>query len=154
MIQNFKGRKEWMNEKETIIKILHEYRTVAIVGLSRNSGKESYIVADYLKKNKYTIIPVNPYAFNILNEKCYKSLLDIPEYLQKKIEIVVIFRSSSEIKPIINQALKLKNKYGTPCVIWMQLGIINIEAAKQAREAGIITIMNKCIKIEHQNRTM
>jgi predicted CoA-binding protein len=89
-----------------------------------------------------------------LNEKCYKSLLDIPEYLQKKIEIVVIFRSSSEIKPIINQALKLKNKYGTPCVIWMQLGIINIEAAKQAREAGIITIMNKCIKIEHQNRTM
>jgi hypothetical protein len=154
MIQNFKGRKEWMNEKETIIKILHEYRTVAIVGLSRNSGKESYIVADYLKKNKYTIIPVNPYALNILNEKCYKSLLDIPEYLQKKIEIVVIFRSSSEIKPIINQALKLKNKYGTPCVIWMQLGIINIEAAKQAREAGIITIMNKCIKIEHQNRTM
>lgn len=154
MIQNFKGRKEWMNEKETIIKILHEYRTVAIVGLSRNSGKESYIVADYLKKNKYTIIPVNPYALNILNEKCYKSLLDIPEYLQKKIEIVVIFRLSSEIKPIINQALQLKNKYGTPCVIWMQLGIINIEAAKQAREAGIITIMNKCIKIEHQNRTM
>ena len=77
MIQNFKGRKEWMNEKETIIKILHEYRMVAIVGLSRNSGKESYIVADYLKKNNYTIIPVNPYALNILDEKCYKSLLDL-----------------------------------------------------------------------------
>ena len=140
-----------MNERETIIKILHEYKTIVIVGLSRNSGKESYIVADYLKKNGYNIIPVNPYAVNILNEKCYKSLLDMPEDLQKKIEIVDIFRPSHEVKPILNQALQLKKKYGKPCAIWMQLGIINTEAAKQAREARIITIMNKCIKIEHQN---
>jgi predicted CoA-binding protein len=140
-----------MNEKETIMKILQGYRTVAIVGLSRNSGKASYIVADYLKKNGYNIIPVNPYTNNILDEKCYKSLLDIPEDLQKKIEIVDIFRPSHETQPIIDQALQLKNKHDKPCVIWMQLGIINIEAAKRAREAGILTIMNKCMKIEHQN---
>jgi len=143
-----------MNEKETIMKILQRYRTVAIVGLSRNSGKASYIVADHLKINGYNIIPVNPYANNILDEKCYKSLLDIPEDLQKKIEIVDIFRPSHEIQPIIDQALQLKNKHDKPCVIWMQLGIINIEAAKRAREAGILTIMNKCMKIEHQNLRM
>ena len=143
-----------MNEQETIRKILEEYRTVAIVGLSRNLGKESYIVADYLKKNGFNIIPVNPYTNNILDEKCYKSLLDIPEDIQKKIEIVNIFRPSTEIIPIINQVLQLKNRYGKPCVIWMQLGIINTEAAKYAREARIITIMNKCIKIEHKNLRM
>jgi predicted CoA-binding protein len=143
-----------MNEKERIRTILQNYRTVAIVGLSRNSEKASYIVSDYLKNNGYTIIPVNPYANTILDEKCYKSLREMPEALQKKIEIVDIFRPSQEIQPIINQVLQIHNKYGTPYVIWMQLGIINTEAANEAQKVGMLTIMNKCMKIEHQNLHM
>lgn len=117
--------------------------------MSRDSRKDSYIVAEYLKSKGFDVIPVNPFADKILGKKCYKSLLDVPEDLQKKIEIVDIFRPSQDVPPIVDQAIELRKKNGKPYVVWMQLGIINDEAAKRSAEAGFTVVMNKCMMIEH-----
>lgn len=138
-----------MSGNETIKNVLEKYKTVAVVGVSRDSAKDSYQVAEYLKSKGYDIIPINPFAEEVLGKKCYKSLLDMQEDLQKKIEIVDIFRPSQDVLPIVDQAIKLRKKHGKPDVIWMQLGIINEEAAKRAAEAGFEVVMDKCMKIEH-----
>jgi len=128
---------------------LEKHKTVAIVGISRDSRKDSYIVAEYLKSKGYDIIPINPFADEILGKKCYKSLQDMPEDLQKKTEIVDVFRPSKDVPTIVDQAIELRKKNGKPDAIWMQLGIINEEAAKRAAEAGLTVVMNKCMMIEH-----
>ena len=129
--------------------ILDKYRVVAIVGLSRDPSKYSNVVAKYLKSQGYRIIPVNPTTEEVLNEKSYKTLLEIPSETAKKIEIVDIFRPAAEIPPVVDQAVAMKEQYDKPYVIWMQLGIINEHAAKTAREAGLTVVMNKCIMQEH-----
>jgi predicted CoA-binding protein len=134
---------------EEIKSILENYKTIAVVGLSKDPAKDSYRVAKYLKAKGYRIIPVNPFADVILEEKCYKSLLDIPE----TIEIVDIFRPAEDVPPIVDQAIELKKKLGNPHVIWMQLGIVNEEAAKRARDAGLTVVMNKCMMVEHKRLT-
>ena len=136
--------------KDDCIEILSKYRTVAIVGLSRDPAKDSFRVAKYLQTQGFRIIPVNPTAKEILGEKCYETLLEIPAEVQKTIEIVDIFRPSNEVSTIVNQAIKLKERYDKPYVVWMQLGIINEQAAEAAREAGITVIMNRCIMQEHK----
>jgi len=126
------------------------YRTIAVVGLSRDPNRDSYRVAEYLKKKGYRVIPVNPFADTILGEKSYRSLLDVPEEVQGTIEVVEIFRPSQEVQPIVEQAIELKRRYGKPYVIWMQLGIVNDEAAEQAEKAGLEVIMDKCMMVEHK----
>lgn len=96
-----------MNQTD-IEEILKKYRNIAVVGLSRNPAKASYQVAEYLQKQGYNIIPVNPTADKILGQKAYKSLLDIPPETQKTIEIVDIFRPSADVLPIADQAIQLK----------------------------------------------
>jgi len=130
--------------------VLESYRTIAIVGLSRNSAKASYQVAKYMNSVGYHIIPVNPFADEILGEKCYKSLLEVP----KTIDIVNVFRPSEELPSIVNEAIIIKNIVGSPMVIWMQLGIINENAARQAKEAGFTVIMDRCMMIEHRRLSM
>ena len=139
-----------MSEKDIINKILKNYRTVAVVGLSSDPSKASYEVAQFLKNRGWRIIPVNPFAQEILGEKAYKSLLDLPEDLQETVEVVDVFRPSQDVLPIVDQAIQLKEKNGKPYVIWMQLGIINEEAAAKARKAGLTVIMDKCMKIERE----
>lgn len=129
--------------------LLEKNKTIAIVGLSSNPTKDSYRVAEYLKSKDYQVIPVNPFVAEILGKKSYKSLLDIPEDLQRKVEIVNIFRPAQDVPPIVDQAIQLRKKYGNPRVIWMQLGIVNEEAEKSATEAGFKVVMDKCIKNEH-----
>jgi predicted CoA-binding protein len=135
---------------EDLRKILSKYKNVAVVGLSRDPSKDSHRVAKYLKENGFHIIPVNPTADEILGEKSYKSLLEMPAEIQKTLEIVDIFRPSHEVLPIIEQAIQLRKRYGLPHVVWMQLGIINEEAAEKAREEGLTVIMDKCIMREHK----
>jgi predicted CoA-binding protein len=130
--------------QEEIKSILTNYKTVAVVGLSRNPAKDSHRVAKYLQSAGYRVIPVNPFANEILGEKSYKNLLNVPE----TIEIVDIFRPSEDVPTIVEEAIRLKNKIGTPKVIWMQLRIVNKEAAKQAREAGLTVVMDRCIMVE------
>ncbi len=137
-----------LSQKE-IRELLEKTNTVAIVGVSRNPAKASYQVAEYLQKQGYNIILINPTANEILGEKVYKSLLDIPLEMQRTIQIVDVFRPSEEAPAIVDDAIKLKKQHGTLLAIWMQLGIKSNQAAEKAKRAELKVVMNKCLKIEH-----
>lgn len=136
--------------EEDIKEILTKYRSVAVVGASREPSKDSNEVAKYLQTQGFHVIPINPTANEILGEKCYKSLLEMPINVQKTVEIVDVFRPSEEMAVIAEQAVKMKERYDKPYVFWMQLGIINAQAAETAKQAGMIVIMNRCIMQEHR----
>ena len=137
-------------DRDYVREILTRYKTVAVVGLSRDPSKDSYRVAEYLKRRSFHIVPINPFADEVLGEKSYKSLLDMPAEVQKSLEIVDVFRPSAEVLSIANQVVQLKKKHGVPYVVWMQLGIINEQAAETARKAGLTVIMDKCMMQEHR----
>ncbi|MDH7594941.1 MAG: thioredoxin [Candidatus Bathyarchaeia archaeon] len=138
-------------EENLIRSILEQCKTVAIVGLSKDSQKDSYRVAEYLKSQGYRVVPVNPFADEILGEKCFKSLLDMPEDVQKTIEVVDIFRPPEDVPPIVEQAIELKKRFNTLEAVWMQLGITNEASAAKARKAGLKVIMNACMMMQHKN---
>jgi uncharacterized protein len=132
-----------------IIDILKKTETIAVIGLSQDPQKHSFKVGLYLKHHGYRIIPVNPLASEILGEKSYKNLLNIPEGIQKIIDIVDIFRKPEDVPLIIEQAIKIKNKFGKPFVVWMQPGTVNEQATEAARKAGLIVVTDKCLMVEH-----
>ncbi len=121
--------------------ILLSSKTVAVVGLSSKTDRPSYKVSSYLQQHGYRIIPVNPYASEILGEKCYSDISSIPE----PVDMVNIFRSSEEVLPTVKEAIDSGVKY-----IWMQEGIVNQTAAKHATDRGIPVVMDKCTLKEHQ----
>jgi hypothetical protein len=137
-------------DRDYVREILTRYKTVAVVGLSRDPSKDSYRVAEYLKRHGFHIEPINPFADEVLGEKSYKSLLDMPAELQKTLEIVDIFRPSAEVLPIVEQVIQLKKLFGVPYVVWMQLGIINGQAAETAKKAGLTVVMDKCMMQQHR----
>ncbi len=129
------------DDKEQQVKeILEQNSTIAVVGLSDNPTRASYRVAQYMKEHGYRIIPVNPRLKTVLGETSYPDLLSIPD----NVDIVNVFRRSEDVPPIVDDALKIK-----PNAVWLQLDIINQEAAAKCREAGVGIIMDKCIKVEH-----
>ncbi len=130
--------------------ILEKTKTIAIVGLSKDPEKMSNIVSAYIQQHGYRIIPVNPFVDEVLGEKSFKSLLDIPVETQRAIDMVDIFRKAEDAEPIVEQAIQLKTAVGKPSVVWMQLGIINEQAAKAATQSGLVVIMDRCLMIEHQ----
>jgi uncharacterized protein len=121
--------------------ILKKFKVVAVVGCSRDPKKPAHYVPAYLKAHGYTIIPVNPYADVILDEKCYKSLLDIND----DIDIVEVFRPGEEALEITKQALEKGAK-----VVWLQEGITNDEAKAYAEKHNIVFVENRCMMKEHQ----
>jgi len=125
---------------EDIKRILTENKTIAVVGLSPKWNRPSHFAAKYMKNHGYKIIPVNPGYDEILGEKSYKSLLDIPD----PVDIVDIFRRSKDVPPIVEDAIEIGAK-----VVWMQLTVVNEEAAQRARDAGLEVVMNRCVKIEY-----
>ena len=139
--------------QDQIKDILQKAKTIAVVGLSKEPEKDSNKVSVYLQQHGYRIIPVNPFADEVLGEKSYKSLLDIPLEIQKTIDIVDVFRRSEDVLPIVEQAIQLKAKVGKSFVVWMQLGIVNEQAAEAARNAGLVVVMDKCLMVEHSNLT-
>jgi predicted CoA-binding protein len=122
--------------------ILERYKTVAIVGLSPKSERDSNNVAKYLKQNDYEIVPVNPGQKEILGETCYPNLKAIPF----PVDVVDIFRKANAIAPVVDDAIEIGAK-----IVWMQLGIVHNQAADKARKVGLEVVMNKCIKTEHMN---
>ena len=122
---------------------LKESRNIAVVGLSPKESRPSFRVASYLKAQGYRIIPVRPGVDEILGEKAYPSLSDIPPDIQ--IDVVDIFRRPEEVPPIVEEAIMRKAK-----TVWMQEGIVNEEAAQQAEEAGLRVVMDRCMLKEHQ----
>ena len=128
------------DDSEKIRRILRTSRTVAVVGLSAQWHRPSYFAAKYLQEHGYRIIPVNPTYPEILGEKSYKSLRDIPE----KVDVVDCFRRSNEIPALADDAIAIGAR-----VLWMQLGVENASARKRAEDAGLEVIENRCMKIEH-----
>jgi hypothetical protein len=138
-----------LSQKE-IKEILTKSKTIAVVGLSRDPDKDSYRVSAYLKEHGFHIVPVNPFADKVLGEKSHRTLLEIPAEIQKTIDVVDIFRPAEDVPAIVEQASELKAKYGKPCAVWMQLGIVNGQAAETAKKAGFIVVMNRCMMVEHR----
>jgi hypothetical protein len=129
-----------MDDKQ-IRDILKNARVIATVGFSTNPDKPSSYVPEYLMYQGYRVIPVNPTTPEILGEKAYPDLLAIPE----KVDVVQIFRPAEDVPAIVAQAIQIGAK-----VIWMQEGIVNEEAAKTAREAGLQVVMDKCMMKQHR----
>jgi predicted CoA-binding protein len=121
--------------------ILRDSKTIAVVGLSSNRRRPSYGVSEYMQSMGYRIIPVNPSESEILGEKAYASLDDVPE----PVDIVNVFRRSEFVPEIVDAAIRI----GAKCV-WMQEGVMHEEAAAKARAAGIEVVMNRCILKEHR----
>jgi predicted CoA-binding protein len=129
-----------MDDISDLRRILKTCRTIAVVGLSANWFRPSYFAAKYLQEHGYRIVPVNPAYPEILGEKCYAALSEIPY----KVDIVDCFRRSEEIGAIADAAIAIGAK-----VLWMQLGVVNEEAKRKAEAAGLEVVMDRCIKIEH-----
>ncbi len=128
------------NDAELAKKIVLSYRTVAVVGISNKEDRDSHKVAAYLKNHGFKIIPVNPQADEVLGEKCYARLSDIPF----RVDVVDVFRKPSALSGLADEIIAAK-----PKAAWFQLGVVNNEAAKKIADAGIEVVQNKCIKIEH-----
>jgi predicted CoA-binding protein len=129
----------------TMNDILTRYRTVAVVGLSPKSHRDSYEVAQYMQSHGWRIIPINPNASQILGETAYPSLQEAARH--HSIELVNVFRNSADVPPVVIDAIAVGAK-----AIWMQLGVVHEEAAQQARAAGLAVVQDKCLKVEHRNR--
>jgi predicted CoA-binding protein len=130
-----------MNSDKEMKEILLSTKTIASVGLSSNQEKDSFWVVSYLKEQGYRIIPVNPTATEILGEKVYPNLEAIPD----KVDVVQVFRKSEDVMPVVESAIKIGAK-----VVWMQAGIVNEEAAKKARQAGLQVVMDECMRVAHR----
>lgn len=131
-----------MNDIETLRRILATSKTIAVVGLSADWFRPSYFAAKYMQEHGYRVIPVNPrYAgSDVLGERCYASLSEIPD----KVDIVDVFRRASEVPRIADEAVRIGAR-----VLWQQLGVQNEVAAASALAAGLESVMDRCVKIEH-----
>jgi predicted CoA-binding protein len=129
-----------MDDINTLRRILRESKVIAVVGLSADWFRPSYFAAKYMQEHGYRVIPVNPKYPEILGEKCYKSLRDIPE----KVDMVDVFRKTADVPPVAEDAIAIGAR-----VLWQQLGVRNEAAAARAQAAGLETVMDRCVKIEH-----
>jgi predicted CoA-binding protein len=128
---------------DVILELLKQYKTIAVVGLSSNPMRPSFGVTEYMQEAGYRIIPVNPNEAEVLGEKSYARLEDVPE----KVEIVNIFRRAVDVPPVVESAIRIGAK-----AVWMQQGIEHEEAADKARAAGMVVIEDACILVEHRRR--
>jgi predicted CoA-binding protein len=129
-----------MDDLDTLRRILATHRTIAVVGLSADWFRPSYFAAKYMLDHGYTVIPVNPKYPEILGRKAYASLRDIPV----RVDMVDVFRKPVDVLPIAREAIDI----GARC-LWQQLGVANLEADALARAAGLDSVMDRCVKIEH-----
>ena len=131
-----------MRDKELKDTLSH-CKTVAVVGISPKEDRPSYIVASYLKSKGFRIIPVRPDGEEILEEKVYHRLSEIPKEIG--VDVVDIFRRSEDVPPIVEEAIQRGVK-----VVWMQEGVLHKEAEEKAEKAGLKVVMDRCMKKEHQ----
>ena len=129
-----------MDDSEKVRRILTRHKVLAVVGLSAQWHRPSYFAAKYMQQHGYRVIPVNPMYDEILGEKCFKSLRDIPG----PVDIVDCFRKSAEIPALADEAIAIGAK-----VLWMQLGVKSADARRKAEAAGLEVVEDRCVKIEH-----
>ncbi|HTT62937.1 MAG TPA: CoA-binding protein [Bryobacteraceae bacterium] len=125
----------------TISELLKTSRTIAVVGLSNKRFRPSHGVAEYMQRNGYRIIPVNPFEQTVLGEKCYPDLDSVPD----RVDIVDIFRRPEFVPEVVEAAMRIGAK-----AIWMQEGVVHEEAAERARAAGLFVVMDRCILKDHR----
>jgi uncharacterized protein len=123
--------------------VLESSKIIAVVGLSSKPARPSYDVAEYLQKQGYRIIPVNPNESQVLGERAYPDLLSVPE----PIDVVDVFRNPAALPDIVDQAIQKKAK-----VVWMQPGAENYDAAETAEAAGLKTVVGMCMRVQHRLR--
>ncbi len=121
-------------------RVLRANKTIAVVGLSASWHRPSYFAAKYMQERGYRIIPVNPAASEILGQRCYPDLAAIPE----AVDMVDVFRKPEDVVPIAREAARIGAR-----TLWLQLGVINHEAAALADAAGLDVVMDRCVKIEY-----
>jgi len=124
----------------TLRRILKTCRTIAVVGLSAEWHRPSFFAAKYMQQHGYRIVPVNPRYAEILGERCWPSLADIPH----PVDLVDVFRRTEDVLPVARQAIAIGAK-----ALWQQIGVKNLEADALARAAGLDSVMDRCVKIEH-----
>jgi predicted CoA-binding protein len=129
-----------MTDIRDLRRILSDYKRVAMVGLSDDWSRPSNFAAKYLLDHGFEVIPVNPKYDEILGQKCYADLREIPT----PVDIVDLFQRVERIPPFVDQAIEIGAK-----VVWLQLGIVHEEAAQKARDAGLEVVMDRCMKIEY-----
>jgi predicted CoA-binding protein len=118
-------------------------KTIAVVGLSPKTHRDSYRVAKYMQDHGFRIVPINPNAHEVLGEKAYASLTEAAQH--ERIDMVNCFRNSEDIPPIAAEAIAIEAKS-----LWLQLGVVNDAAAKQAADAGLVVVQNLCLMVEHR----
>jgi predicted CoA-binding protein len=123
-----------------IPELLRKSKTIAVVGLSSKKFRPSYGVAEYMQEHGYRVIPVNPNESEVLGEKSYASLEDVPEH----IDVVDIFRRSEFVGPLVDSAIRVGAN-----AVWMQEGVVHEDGARKARDAGLQVVMDRCILKEH-----
>jgi predicted CoA-binding protein len=129
-----------MTDVATLRRLLSQYRRIAVVGLSADPMRPSYFAAKYLRDHGYQIVPVNPKYDTILDQRCYQDLRSIPG----QVDVVDLFQRAERVMPFVEDAIAIGAR-----VVWMQLGVVNEEAATRAREAGLEVVMDRCMKIEY-----
>jgi predicted CoA-binding protein len=132
-----------INDPETIKRILDECRTIAVVGLSSTPTRPSHGVAGYMQRAGYRVIPVNPNEREVLGEKAYASLAEVPE----GIDLIDVFRRSEEAGAVVDEAIAIGAK-----AVWLQEGVIDDAAAQRALDAGLLVVMDRCWLKEHARR--
>jgi uncharacterized protein len=130
-----------MSDDTSLQHIFKTCKTIAVVGLSAEQHRPSWMVAAYMQAYGFRIVPVNPKYAEILGEKCYARLADIPF----AIDMVNVFRKTQDVLPIAQEAVQINAR-----CLWQQLGVENAEASTLANEAGMLSVMNRCLKVEHQ----
>src|SRR5258706_1350779 len=130
-----------MDDINTLRRILHDAKTIAVVGLSADWFRPSFFAAKYMQEHGYRVIPVNPKYPEILGEKCYGSLREIRE----KVDIVDVFRKTADVMPIAEDAIAIGAK-----VLWQQIGVKNEAAAAKARAAGVGTVMDRLVPVQQR----
>lgn len=131
--------------------VLKKYKTIAVVGASKNPAKDANSVPQFMKDHGYKIIPVNPTADEIVGEKVYPTLADIPSPIATTVDIVDVFRPSEELPQVAQQVIEMHRKNGRPLVFWAQLGLENEEAKRMLSENKIPYVMNMCLRVVQKN---
>jgi predicted CoA-binding protein len=135
-----------VTEAQTMADILAHCRTIAVVGLSPKTHRDSYKVSRYMQSQGWRVVPVNPNASEILGEKVYATLTDAAAH--ERIDLVNVFRNSEDVPPVVEDAIAIGAR-----ALWLQLGIVHDGAATRARAAGLHVVQNKCLMVEHARQT-
>ncbi len=128
------------------IRAILKNRSIAVIGISRDASKEAHIVPRFLMEKGYNVIPINPFADEILGKKVCRSIKDVHEH----IDVVDVFRPSDQLGPVVNDVIERNKARGDAGILWLQLGIYNRDAVDEARRNGIKVIYNRCMMQEYR----